>query len=134
MFSHNQKVKFSNCDPGGVIYFAEVFDIAHQAYEEFLQQIESDRDYFTDEKIALPVVNADASYKSPINLHDQLNIILFVSDLRDSSFELTYEIFGQDDVSKAIVKTVHVCIDKNTGTKSTLPEELRKHLNTNLGK
>ncbi len=130
MYTYNYKVTFSECDPGGVIYFAAVFDIAHRAYEEFMELADFRRDYFNNDRLAIPIIKSEAEYHEPLILHESIKVNLSVERTGNTSFSLAYSFVGEDDKIKASVKTVHVVIDKSDGKKTTLPEELRDHLQT----
>lgn len=131
MFNYNYKIKFSNCDPGGVIYFAEIFDIAHEAYEAFLIEAGSMKNYFDDKLVAIPIIKAEAEYKSPITMHELIIISIKVKKVGESSFVLNYLFNNESGKIKAEVTTVHVTIDKKTGDKIKLPSELREYFSAN---
>ena len=35
IFEHDQPVRFSHCDPAGIVYFPRFFDMAHAAMEDW---------------------------------------------------------------------------------------------------
>ncbi|MBU1096904.1 MAG: acyl-CoA thioesterase [Bacteroidetes bacterium] len=132
MFVYNTKIKFSNCDPAGVIYFAEVFNLAHETYELFLLNNKTKVDYFISNEIALPIIKAESLFTSAISLHDDIKIELRVLEIRESSYEIEYKIIGDDGRIKAKVKTVHVCIGKGDRSKVSIPPDLAMYLNEHL--
>lgn len=131
MFEYTYRVSFSDCDPAGVIFYAEAFNIVHRAYEEFLLST-NDKNYFNDKYIALPILQAEVEYYSPIRLHESLIVKLLVKEIRESSFSISYSLEDEEGNRKASVKTVHVVIDKSTGKKTKLPEDLKNYLSANL--
>ena len=128
MYTYSYKIKFPDCDPAGVIYFAKIFDIAHQAYESFLSDAEELPDYFRSEEIALPIIKADAMFFKPLKLHEEINVVLFITSISKSSYTIKYEFVDENLITKAEATTIHVVIDKKVGTKASIPAELMTYL------
>jgi len=124
MFEYNTRVNFYNCDPAGIVFFAEVFKFAHSAYEVFLTNLNLTKNYFNDDKIALPIIKTSAEYCKPLKTGDEIKIEVFVTLLKESSFELSYNIYNKDNELCCKVITVHVCVDKQTLKKVGLEKEL----------
>ncbi|MFA7288766.1 MAG: thioesterase family protein [Melioribacteraceae bacterium] len=130
MFSSKIKIYFFDCDPAGIIFFASLFKYSHLVYEDFMNSLKTERDYFKDNEYLLPIINAEATYIKPIKVGDELTVNMSVTQLKDSSFELTYS-FYKDNAILAKAKTVHVCVKKEKFEKTSIPEELNKHLIAN---
>ena len=127
MFRKKLRLSFYDCDPAGIIFYASIFKLAHSVYEQFLSEIVPERNFFFDKEYVLPIIHSEADYLKPLRPFDEVEIKLKVIDLRDSSFELNY-IFFIDNVSYAEVKTIHVCVNKESFNKEKLPEALTKGL------
>lgn len=122
------RVSFSDCDPGGILFFANLFKLAHIAYEEFLTKLVPGKNYFISEEFAIPILKADADFKNPIKYGDEVTITILVKTLRGSSFELEYIIESDRGVLLAIVSTVHVFVGKKSFDKILIPENLKSKL------
>ena len=131
MFTTKIKVYFYDADPAGIIFYANIFRFAHVAFEDFIRSQITHRDYFFDREYSLTVIHTEADYTRPIKVGDELHGEVFISQLRNSSFEV-YCRFYQDDMFAASTKTVHVCVSKESFEKIALPEELSRMLNANL--
>ncbi len=127
MFAYEKKILFGDCDSAGILFFANLFKYMHEAYEFFIAGFGNYDDHFKSEKTAYPVIKAEAEYFSPLELGKTAEIKIFVTRLQESSFELKYE-FEIGGETKAIGKTVHVCVDIRTGSKKKLNENLRENL------
>lgn len=127
MFAVKKRIDFYDCDPAGILFFGRIFNLAHHAYELFLEENSGGKNYFADKNILLPITHTEADYKSPIKAGEVVTIELSVSILKSSSFELSYKITNNGTLC-AEVKTVHVCINKSDWKKCELPEELGKRL------
>jgi len=128
MFSSEYKIKFGQCDPGGIMYFTALFDLAHWAYEDMLLESLPENNYFTHDQIVIPLVHASADYTSPLKLHQKVTLRLTVDELKTTSFQLITEFYDQSDNLSAKVKTVHVCVNKERFGKIDIPNDLRDAL------
>jgi 1,4-dihydroxy-2-naphthoyl-CoA hydrolase len=128
MVHSEYKIKFSQCDPGGILYFAELFDMAHWAYEDMLNESLKEINYFEHSQIAIPLVHAEADYLKPIRLHQNIAVKIKVDELKSTSFSLLTEFLDSSGIIAAKVKTVHVCVKKDVYEKTDIPEDLRKVL------
>ncbi len=126
------KVRFYDADPAGILFFANYFRIAHMVYEEFMTSLKSTINYFDNEKFILPIVHTSADYLKPVYVNDELEIILTVEEIKESSFILKYKMCGAENVIKAVLKTVHVCVDKKTFAKEKISGNLKTKLTAHL--
>lgn len=133
MFSTKVKVYFYDADPAGIIFFASLFKFAHAAYEDFMKSLNTSTDYFFDENYVLPIIHAEGDYKKPIRAGEELGVNVTVSQVRESSFELSYIFYNRNNELSAAAKTVHTAVNKKTFSKTDLPEELKTKLKANLG-
>lgn len=128
MFRTETKINFFDCDPAGVMFFGNIFKIAHSAYEELLQNGDLERDYFKDDQFALPLVHSEADFLRPIMPGEKVTVQLTLSALKESSFELSYEVISPKGEVCARVKTVHVSVLKSGWQKTPLPQDLKNCL------
>ncbi len=130
-FTYNRIVRFQDTDAAGVVYFANILGICHEAYEESLRVSGIDlRTFFTNPTVISPIVHASVDFFRPIFCGDNLVINLFPQKLGLSKFEISYEI-SHNEVIAAKAISRHVCIDVNTRSKLELPDEIKLWLNTN---
>lgn len=130
MFNTKYKIAFSETDPGGILFFAEFFKIAHITYERFFDSLNFERNYFLDDKFILPIVHSSADYISPVKFGDELNCELTVGSIGKTSFELKYTLYNKSNIAAKIL-TKHVAVLKEAFKKSTIPEELLNALREN---
>lgn len=127
MFTTTYKIAFCETDPGGIVFFAEFFKIAHIAYERFFDTLDLDRNYFLDDKYILPIVHSSADYVSPVKFTDELICEVKVGNIGTTSFELLYTLKNKNNVSAKIL-TKHVVVLKKSFEKTTIPESLKIRL------
>lgn len=130
-FTYNRTVHFQDTDAAGVVYFANILKICHEAYEESLRVSGIDlKSFFTSPSMAFPVVHASLDFLRPIFCGDNLVTSLTPQKLDMSKFEITYKITVAGMlVAKAITR--HVCIDVKSRNKQELPTEINHWLETN---
>ena len=133
MFTTNVKVYFYDADPAGIIFYASLFKYVHAAYEDFLRDLHTERNFFFDRDYILPIIHAEADYIKPIRVGEELSIEVVVSALKNSSFEVSYKFYKDSNQFTAIAKTVHVCVLKEKFKKIELPKDLYGKLKANLG-
>lgn len=128
MVTSVRKVDFYDCDPAGILFFANIFKYAHSAYEEMMKNFKLDKDYFRDGEYVIPIVKSEAEFIKTISFGDTLRIMLHASQVKKNSFELTYEFRNMEQLTVARVKTVHVFVKNENFEKAELPEDLKKKL------
>lgn len=133
VISSEYKIKFGQCDPGGVMYFTVLFDLAHWTYEDLLQESLPEINYFEHDSLAIPLVHAEADYLKPLKLHQKVACKLEVAELKTSSFTLITNFYDQSGTQAAVVKTVHVCVGREKFNKIEIPDDLRQVLSNHSG-
>jgi YbgC/YbaW family acyl-CoA thioester hydrolase len=130
MFEQAMEVRLADTDAAGLVFFANHFKIAHHVYETFMASVGFGLHHILDDgRFLLPIVHAEADYKTPLRLGDRFRISLR-STVQDHSFILTYHFRDLSGNILAEIMTVHVLVDKKTGEKLPLSEELRRGLMT----
>ena len=106
-----RKIRLSETDATGRIYFTNLFKFVTEAFEEFLK----------GKTYKIPIVSAKATYLAPLFWNDEIHITLTLAKLGKSSFELHGCI---EKEGKVIGRTeiVHVFIE------GPIPSELRECL------
>jgi len=130
LFNTKYKIAFSETDPGGIVFFAEFFKIAHITYERFFDSLNLERNYFLDDKFILPIVHSSADYISPVKFGDELVCEVKVGKIGTTSFELVY-LLRNKDKSAAKILTKHVAVKKKGFEKAEIPKELLGKLKEN---
>ncbi len=125
-FSYARVIRFHETDAAGVVYFARLLTLCHEAYEASLAAVGIDlRAFFSSaDGVAVPVVRAEADFLQPIFCGDVIAISLTPKQLSPHSFEIAYTITKADSPKPlAQAATRHVCIrtDKAEGARRRRP-------------
>jgi 1,4-dihydroxy-2-naphthoyl-CoA hydrolase len=127
-FTYYYTVRFQDTDAAGVVYFANVLRICHEAYEVSLAASSINlKSFFTNQSIAFPIVHASADFLRPLYCGDNLMISLLAEKIGLDKFEISYEIIV-DEVIVAKAITRHVCIDVSSRIKQELPDYMNNWL------
>jgi 1,4-dihydroxy-2-naphthoyl-CoA hydrolase len=131
-FTYERIVRFQETDAAGVVYFANVLTICHEAYEASLMAVGINlKEFFGGSKIAVPIVHADVDFFRPMYCGDRLSIQLTPSEMSDSEFEIFSEICLVDQTRPTCkAHTRHVCIDPEARSRHPLPSDLNSWLQT----
>ena len=109
MFQHDFTVRLSQTDAGGVVYFAEYFNIAHQCYEAFLDTVMPVNEGI-EQGILMPIVHAEADYHAPLRISRKATVTLTTRAIKRGSYGMDYAIKSADGTPIATVHTVHAVI------------------------
>ena len=133
-FTYLRTVRFQDTDAAGVVYFANVLNMCHEAYEASLEQAKINlKTFFQGDTIALPIIHANIDFQQPICCGDHLIIHLKPQKIDQSQFEIHYNIVRLDTVDQQIAKAVtqHVCIHPYYRKRQPLSQEMLFWLNHN---
>jgi 1,4-dihydroxy-2-naphthoyl-CoA hydrolase len=133
-FTDYYTVKLHDSDAAGVVFFANVFRIAHDVYEQLLKQLGySFPERFAAGDFIIPIAHAEADYLHPLRVGDTVKITAAVAEIGDSSFVMKFQITDSENRLLATVRTVHVAVDGRTFRTMNLPEDFKKRLTAAAG-
>ena len=139
-FSYSRTIRFHETDGAGVVYFATVLSLCHEAYEASLEAAGVEmREFFSPVGIVVPVVHASVDFFRPLHCGDRLSISLQPALLSEESFEIHYKISQAQSEEQAAeaarpprpwvrALTRHVCIQVDPRQRQPLPPSLRQRL------
>lgn len=125
-FHHRRTVRFGDTDPAGIVFFARVFEYAHEAFEDCLaagdlplQVMLAQADW------AMPLVHAEADYRAPMRLGEALEVEVAIAARSETSLTLAFTVRGAvDGKIRATVRHVHVAVDRASFAKRAVPAEV----------
>lgn len=124
-FTYNRTIRFHETDAAGVVYFANVLTLCHEAYEASLAAAGIDvRVFFGGGLLAVPVVHASVDFRRPLHCGDRLAIALTPHPLDATTFEIHYHLSNFEQKTVATALTRHVCIDSASRQRHGFSPEL----------
>jgi 1,4-dihydroxy-2-naphthoyl-CoA hydrolase len=130
-FIYRRTVRFQDTDAAGVVYFANVLAMCHEAYEQSLVASGiSLRPFFSNPAVAIPITHAEVDFLRPMFCGEIYAIEVRPTRLTDSRFETSYSIFSLEEANPKVGQAtlVHVCIDPVSRNRVNLPAEIEAWL------
>ena len=128
MHTYYTTVRLHHTDAAGILFFADLFVIAHECYESYLDPDVTFDSMFNELNLMMPIVHAEADYHRPLRVADRITINLGLANIGNSSFSLEYDIRAEDGGKAATITTSHVVRNKDGSQSVSLPDKLRKKL------
>lgn len=126
-FVYQRTIRFQDTDAAGVVYFANILAMCHEAYEESLAASGINlKKFFNNTDIAFPIVHASVDFFRPLFCGDKVSIYLTPKYIGLDYFEIAYKMLVSNDQQVAQVITEHVCISPVSRKRERLPEEMRQ--------
>ncbi len=93
-FIYPYTVRFRDTDGAGVVFFAQVFALCHQAYEASLGAagIPLGEFFSAQGAWAFPIIHSSADFRAPLHCGDRLTIQGQPQVIGENRFEITYRI------------------------------------------
>ncbi|OIP69143.1 MAG: 1,4-dihydroxy-2-naphthoyl-CoA hydrolase [Oscillatoriales cyanobacterium CG2_30_44_21] len=132
-FIYDRTIHFRDTDAAGVVYFANVLAICHEAYETSLVASGIDLKSFFTGNVAVPITSAKIDFFKPMFCGDHLKVLLDSNLISADSFEIKYQIFfdGESQRAIAIAETKHTCIDSIIRKRISLSPQLLQWIKFN---
>ena len=129
IFTHDQLIRFSHCDPAGIVYFPRFFDLAHATMEDwFANGVHHPLpDLIRDRRIGTPTVSIQCDFALPLRMGDTLRFELRVPKMGNASVQLAYS-GRKDNVEHLKIQQTIVFMALDAGRAVSIPEELRPRI------
>ena len=128
-FVTERKIRFSHCDPAGIVYFVNFFDMVSGAVEDWFGEAIgwTFNDMHIRRRMGFPIVNTGCEFFRPCHLGDRLELALVIARLGRSSieFEVTGRVAG-DEKFRARHKVAMMSLD--TLRALPIPDDLRQKM------
>lgn len=128
-FRTERKIRFSHCDPAGIVYFVNFFDMVNAIVEDwFADAIGKDFEALhIQERVGFPIVNTGCEFFRPCHLGDRLELELEIARLGRSSIEfaVTGRVAGEEKF-RARHKVALMSLD--TQRALPIPDALRERM------
>ncbi len=123
------RVEFSHTDMGGVMFFGRYLELAHRAYEDFVQeQLGVDwNEWFNNPEWIVPVRALHVDYLQPLRGGSEGEIQTRVVKVGTSSFSHSHT-FLSEGKDCAVASLTSVFVEKNRFGPIPIPAPLREAL------
>ena len=126
-FRHRLRVRYGECDPQGVVYFARYGDFVDIGMTELWRARIGPYDEMVQAGSDMVVAELTLRYRGSARFDDEIDVVIGVERLGDTSLTCGVRIERGDEV---LVEGAlrQVCIDPATKRKKTLPDDVRAAL------
>lgn len=135
VFEQALRIRFSHCDPAGIVFFPQYLVLFNQVVE----------DWFTDglhvpyatligvRRIGLPIVRLECDFRAISRMGDQVTMTVAVERAGSKSLQLQMQCLGSDGGVRVSARKVLVFTDLDSHQATAMPEDVRQALaNTQL--
>jgi 1,4-dihydroxy-2-naphthoyl-CoA hydrolase len=126
-FTYTRTVRFQDTDAAGVVYFANVLAMCHEAYEASIAASGINlKAFFSNPEVAFPIIHASVDFYRPLFAGDRLTIQLTPKQVAGDQFEIAYQVFSGEVAARSSAKalTKHASINAVSRTRTQLSEDL----------
>ncbi len=121
MYKKQITIPFHLSDPAGILFFGNVFSLAHEVYEQWIiQKLGKWEKWFGNGQWVAPIRKAEAEYFKPLSAGDAIEVVISIKSVGQTSFVIIAE-FNRAAVCHARVETVQVFCDRKTFIKIPIP-------------
>jgi len=132
-FCYSFTTRLQDTDAAGVLFFANLFRHAHNAYEAFMEELGFPLDcLIRDRQWHLPIVRTEAAYRRAIAHGDRIAVRVLVTEVGHSAFTLAYRFDNPAGQAVADARTVHVAVAPGEERSRALPAQLAGALRSRL--
>jgi len=125
-FTRERLIRFSHCDPGGIVYFVHFFDMMNGVVEDWFREAVGLRfdEMHLERRWGFPIVRTGCEFFRPARLADTLALELSIATLGRSSIEFALRgAVGAEEKFRARHKVALVSLDSFKPL--PIPDDLR---------
>jgi 4-hydroxybenzoyl-CoA thioesterase len=133
-FTTERKIRFSHCDPAGIVYFVNFFDMVSGAVEDWFGEAIgfTYNEMHIQRRLGFPIVNTGCEFFKPCHLGDRLVLALTIAKLGRSSIEFSVVgTVGGEEKFRARHKVALMSLDSLRAL--PIPEDLREKMKPFVG-
>jgi 4-hydroxybenzoyl-CoA thioesterase len=129
IYVHEQLIRFSHCDPAGIVYFPRFFDLAHGTMEDWFAVAlrQPLPDLIRDRRTGTPTVSVQCEFAKPLRMGDTLRFELSVLKLGNASVQLAYS-GKKDNVEHLTIVQTIAFMALDSGSAIPIPDDLRPRI------
>jgi 4-hydroxybenzoyl-CoA thioesterase len=123
-------VRFSDCDPAGIVFYPKYFEIFNNLIEDWCRDELrfSFNEIVTRHGWGLPTVHLEVDFPAPSSFGETLRATLALRSVGRSSIGVDITLCGTDGAFRVKGKAVLVLTDRATSRAIPFPAELREQL------
>lgn len=132
-FTVRRDIRFSDCDPAAIVFYAEFFRMFNDLFEDWLvKRLGIDfATQFADEERMFPLAHVEVDFKQARRMGQSMDLTLILTKLGRSS--ISYDIVGHDGELEILRGSFVTCVaSKRTMSTIEIPADIRAKMETYL--
>jgi 4-hydroxybenzoyl-CoA thioesterase len=127
VFSRQRKIRFSDCDPAGIVFYPQYFVMFNGLVEDWVDDGLGlgYRDLVVERRVGLPTVRVEADFRAVSHMGDEVTLSLAVARVGARSLTLDLRCEGADGELRMTMRQVLVTTSLLTHRAIDLPADLR---------
>lgn len=127
VFSTGRRIRFSDCDPAGIVFYPQYFVLFNGAMEDWVDAIGIGfGNLVAKRRIGLPSVRIEADFQAVSRMGDRVNLVLDVERVGEKSITLAWRCIAADTGEvRMAMKQVVVTTSLDTHKAVPVPADLR---------
>ena len=129
LFARERLIRFSHCDPAGIVYFVHFFDMVSAVVEDWFREVVGlpFQEMHLERRVGFPIVDTGCQFMRPCHLGDTLTLELAIERLGRSSIE--FRVKGRVGAEEKFVARHKVAMVSLDSFKAVpIPEALRSRM------
>ncbi len=129
IFYSDMLVRFSHCDPAGIIFYPHYFVMFNGLVEDwFNHALEINyADFINTRRLGLPMVNIKCDFRAPSKIGEVITLTLRIERIGNSSLKLATHALFENQIRLEAQLTL--CVNSfATGRAVPIPDDLRSRL------
>ncbi|NML45831.1 acyl-CoA thioesterase [Ramlibacter sp. G-1-2-2] len=132
-FSVPRRIRFSDCDPAGIVFYPQYFVMFNGLLEDWVDHLGIGfARLVMQRRIGLPTVRLEADFRAVSRFGDDVNLTLDVAKLGTRSLTLALQCVAADGELRMAVKQVVVTTSLETHKAIEVPEDFRLSLRATM--
>lgn len=129
IFEREVPIRFSHCDPAGIVYFPQYLILFNQHVEDWFNDCLgiSYTGFVSERRFGLPIVKLDCEFKAPSKMGDKVVLGLQVAKIGNSSLVLDMSCRSGAEM-RVTAKKVLVTTSLETHKPVAIPADLRESI------
>ncbi len=130
-FVAERLVRFSDCDPAGIVFFPNYFVMLNGVVEDWWRHIGHPwTEIIVRRRIGTPTAQLDSMFVAPSLFGEALHFLLVVDKIGESSLALHHRVVGPDGGERARFRQRLVATSLETHRPIPWPADLRQAIET----
>ncbi|WP_230970867.1 acyl-CoA thioesterase [Nitrogeniibacter aestuarii] len=126
-FVAERLIRFSHCDPAGIVFFPRYFELLNGVVEDWWAHIGKPwTETVSERRMGTPTAQIDTTFVAPSHFGETVRFELSVTHVGNSSLHLTHRIVGPDGGERVRFEQRMVATSLDTHRPMPWPEDIRQ--------